>query len=468
MTILNMYQKKERFFLFACISALLSLVSCQKQPTLTFGSSYLSDNSSANIVVVDTSTVDVLTTYVDSTFTAGTGYLNVGRYTDPIFGKITSRAFMQVTPGSIPTISTFDQFDSICLILQYKKGNPYYGDTTIAQTIQVSQVDSLYELPAYSNGFNSKSTLPVSSTPLGSADATIRPSIPFTSQSIGDTLKIKLSADLGQQLFNMIYNKSDTINKSTIWLKWFHGLCIEPGPNSSGAIYGFHDSAIMRIYYHAAAAYVTTKFIDFGITNKSYQFNNIVTDRSASVLANLNQPTQTKQSPPTTASSKLGNAGYLQSITGLNVKLTFPYLSQIAKRDDYISVLSAQLTVRPVPGSWSTTWTLPPSISLYTTDVNNVAVSSVYNSSTGAAQTGSMTVNYLTPLSTVYTYDVTSFIKTQITNTAITAGDAGLLLQVASPNSVSSFQRLQIADATYPVTERITLAVYYISVYPHQ
>ena len=468
MNISNIYQKKERFFLFACISALFSLVSCQKQPTLTFGSSYLTDNSSANIVVVDTTTVDVATTLVDSTSTAGTGYLNVGRYTDPLFGAITSRAFMQVTPGSLPTISTFDSYDSICLILQYKKGNPYYGDTSIVQTFQVSQVDTLYELPSYATGWYSKSSLPLSSDILGSVDATIRPSVPFTSQSIGDTLKIKLSDDMGKTLFNMIYNKSDTINKSAQWLKWFHGLCIAPGPSSSGCIYGFQDSAIMRIYYHQAAPYVTTKFIDFGITNKSYQFNNITTDRSASVLANLNKPTQLKQSPPTTSSSLTGHAGYLQSITGLNVKLTFPYLQQIAKREDYISILSAQLTVRPVPGTWSTTWTLPPAISIYTSDLNNVAISNVYNSSTGATQTGSMTVNYLQPLQSVYTYDVTSFVKSQITNTATTAGSEGLLLEISSPASVTSFPRVAIADASYPVTERVTLAVYYISVYPHQ
>jgi hypothetical protein len=468
MTILNIYQKKERFLLFACISAVFSLVSCQKQPTLTFGSSYLTDNSSANIVVVDTCTVDLSTTYVDSSFTAGTGYLNVGRLVDPLLGTITTRAFMQVAPGSLPTISTFDNYDSICLILRYKKGNPYYGDTTIVQTYNVAQVDSLYELPAYSNGWNSKSTLPVSSTIWGSTSATIRPSIPFTSQSIGDTLKIRLTDDLGKQLFNMIYNKSDTIEKSAQWLKWFHGLCISPADGSQGAIYGFQDSAIMRIYYHPAAPEIQTKFIDFGITNKSYQFNNIVTDRSTSALANLNKPTQLKQSPPTTSSTLTGHAAYLQTITGLNVKLTFPYLGQIAKRDDYISVLSAQLTVRPVPDSWSSTWTLPPSVSIYTSDLNNVPISSVYNSTTGAAQTGSMTVNYLTPLSTYYTYDVTSFVKNQITNTATTAGDAGLLLEVASGNNYSSFQRLLVADASYPVTERVKLAVYYISVYPHQ
>ena len=464
---INNYLKKERFFLLSSILALFSLVSCQKQPNVTFGSTYLSDNGSANIVKVDTSTVNLSTVFVDSTASSGTGYLQVGRYDDPYFGTITSRAFMQVAPSGLPTISSYDQYDSIGLVLLFKKGNPFYGDSTIQQTFVVNQVDTLYELPSYSHGWFSNSHLPLVSTPLGTTTATIYPNIPFTSQGIGDSLKIRLDDALGLTLYNMIYNKSDTINNGAAWLKWFHGICISPGDLSKGAIYGFKDSAVMRIYYHQAAAYSIQKFIDFDITQKSFQFNNITADRSAVPLKNLILPTQTIQTPPATPSGLTGNAAYIQTATGLDAKVSFPYLNSIAQRADYISVLRATLTVKPAGPSWSTSWTLPPQLAIYNSDQTNLPGAPVYSSSTGSIQYGNLAVDYLNRLNTFYTYDVTNFVKAQITNTSTTAKDAGIIVSAPSPASVNSFSRMVLADSTYPVNQRATLSVYYISLYPH-
>ena len=465
---INNYLKKEQCFLLSSILALFSLVSCQKQPTVTFGQTYLDDNNSANIVVVDTSTVSVSTVFVDSTATAGTGYLQVGRFMDPSFGTITTRAFMQVAPGSLPTLTSFDNYDSIGLILLFKKGNPFYGDSTILQTFDISQVDTLYELPTFSNGFFSNSSLSINPIPLGSATASIKPNIPFSSQGIGDSVKIRLDDNLGKTLYNMIYNKSDTINKQAVWLKWFHGLCIAPGAASQGAIYGFQDSAVMRIYYHEAAAYATQKFIDFDITQKSFQFNNVTVDRSTVPLQHLNLPTQSKQIPPATPSTATSNAGYIQGATGLNMKMTFPYLGSIALRPDYLSVLRAQLIVRPVPGSWSTSLPLPPQLTIYYSDLNNLESQVLTSTTTGGVQNGNMTVDYLHPLNTAYSYDVTNFVKAQITNHSVTAKDFGLMLSAPSPSNVTSFARAVLADGTYPVNQRVTLSVYYIALYPHQ
>jgi hypothetical protein len=376
---------------------------------------------------------------------------------------------MQVAPpGGLPTLNSFDNFDSIGLVLLFKKGNPFYGDSTIQQTFVISQVDTLYELPSYSNGFFSNSSFSINPVPLGSTSATIQPNIPYTSQGIGDSIKIRLDDNLGKTLYNMIYNKSDTINKSATWLKWFHGLCIAPGAVSQGAIYGFQDSAVMRIYYHEAAAYASQKFIDFEITQKSFQFNNVTVNRSTVPLQHLVQPTLPKQTPPATPSTATSNAAYIQGATGLTVKMTFPFLSSIAQRPDYLSVLRAQLVVRPVPGSWSTSLPLPPQLTIYYSDLNNLESQVLTSSSTGGIQNGNMTVDYLHPLSTVYTYDVTNFVKAQITNNSITAKDFGLMLSSPSPANVNSFARAILADGTYPVNQRVTLSVYYIALYPHQ
>jgi len=468
---INNYLKKETHLLLSVLS-LFSLLSCQKQPKLNFGQDYIGDNGAANIVLVDTATVRMSTVRVDSSATAGTGYLQVGSYTDPYFGNIYSRAFLQVgLPGSFPTINQFDGYDSIGLIMLFKKGNPHYGDTTVTMNYKINQVTDLYELNESINqrGFYSNSSFNINPNPLGSASFSLYPSIPLTSQGLGDTLKIRLNDSLGQAMFNMIYNNSDSIKKSQNFLNWFHGLCISPDTSvGKGIIYGFSDSILLRVYYHEVGAVTSYKTIDFGITNKSFQFNNIITDRSNSVLAKLKPaPTGQGQNPLTTVSDSIGNAGYIQSITGLNVKLTFPYLNGIAHRQDYLSVIRAVLTVKPVPTSFSTTWTLPPQLSIDYTDLNNLIGSPIPSSTTGQAQTGNMTVNYSVPLNTVYTYDVTNFIKAQIVNVSPNATDQGIMLNTPPPASTNSFVRAILADGSTPINQRVTLTIYYLSLYPH-
>ena len=469
MTIHNYPGKKLLFVLFSLL-AVFSLSSCQKQPNLLFGNSYTDDNNSANVVVVDTSTVLMSTTFVDSTSTNGTGYLMVGSYQDDYLGKVTSRAFWQVNPPTtLPAISTVnDHYDSVGLILFFKKSNPWYGDTMSLQKFIVNQVDTLYQLGSFQRGFFSNSSLRTNPTPLGSTDPVyIWPNRPYTSQGINDTVKIKLDDNLGRQLYNMVYNLSDTVKNSTIWLNWFHGLCLSSS-GTGNAVYGFQDSAIMRVYYREAGVVSTVKFIDFNITNKSYQFNNVRSDYTGTALQNLQKPTQVVQPPPATPAALTGHASYVQSITGLNVKLTFPNLNSIAQRQDYVGLLRAQLTVRPVPGSFNTTFRLPPQLGIYTTDQNNEIGVPIPASGVSGAQTGALALDYFNPLTTVYTYDVTAFIKQQITNTSVNAAQTGLLLSVPSPANVADFRRLVIADQSYPLSQRISLKVYYISLYPHQ
>ncbi|HEY6901699.1 MAG TPA: DUF4270 family protein [Puia sp.] len=467
---IHKYPRKELLFLLSSLLAFFFLSSCQKQPNLLFGNGYTDDNNSANIVVVDSATVQMSTTFVDSTSTSGTGYLMVGRYTDPYLGKVTSRAYWQVAPPStLPTISAINNtYDSISLILFYRGKNPWYGDTTVYQSYEVHQVDTLYQLGSFQRGFFSNSSLRINPTALGTTGPmfiwpTKKDTLPLTSQGPFDTVKIKMDDNLGRRLYNMVYTLSDSIKNNTIWLNWFHGLCLTPGTGGdAAAIYGFKDSAIMRIFYREAGPISTVKYIDFNITNRSLQFNNI-----RSTVA-VQKPTQPVQPPPATPSATTGNASYVQSITGLNVKLTFPYLNKIALRPDYIGLLRAQLTVRPVPGSFNTTWRLPPQLGIYTTDQNNQIGSPIPAAGVQGAQTGNLVVDYFNPLGVAYTYDVTAFVKQQIINNAANASQTGLLLSIPSPASDADFRRLIIADQSYPVNQRITLSVYYISLFPHQ
>ena len=471
------FLRKELLFCLSCLlSAFCFFPGCEKQPTLNFGSTYTDDNTGANIVLVDTASIIVSTTYVDSAATDGTGYLMVGAYNDPYLGTVSSRAFLQVAPpASLPTLDPrLDTYDSIGMILFFKPGNPYYGDTTQFQSYMVNQVDTLWQLAPFQRGWFSDYTLPLGPK-LGESSVRIEPNRPIafasnTSQGTGDTVRIRMDDNLGRTIFNMIYNKSDTVVKSDQWLQWFNGLCISPNTANGVAniIAGFKDSCLMRIYYRENAEISTEKYIDFALTNKGFQFNNIVNDRSGKPVDSLILPTQKPQTPPATVSKKIGHAGYVATINGMNVKLTFPFLSSIALRRDFIGLLRAQLVVRPVPGSFSQIFRLPPAVGIYYTDLNNLIGTPIPAAGVAGAQTGSPVIDYFNTLNSVYTYDVTAFVASQLTNPSPAAAQTGLMLSIPAPANVSQFQRLIVADQSYPKTEEVILNVYYISLYPHQ
>jgi len=477
MTKHNFLRKELLFFLSCLLSAFCFFPGCEKQPTLNFGPTYVDDNTGANIVLVDTAAVNVSTVYTDSTATAATGYLMVGAYNDAYMGTITSRAFLQVIPpAGLPTLDPrIDTYDSIGMVLFFKPGNPYYGDTTQFQSYMVNQVDTLWQLGAFQHGWFSSYTLPLGPM-LGESSVRIEPNRPVnfasnTSEGTGDTVRIRLDDNLGRTIYNMVYNKSDTVVKSDKWMRWFNGLCISPDTRNGAAniMTGFKDSCLMRIYYRENAEISSEKYLDFTLTNKGFQFNNIARITPASLpLSKLDSPTQKPQTPPATLSSQIGNAGYVSTINGLNVKLTFPNLSSIALRRDFIGLLRAQLIVRPVPGSFSQIWRLPPAVGIYYTDLNNLIGTPIPAVGLAGAQTGVPLIDYFNPLNSVYTYDVTTFVAAQLTNPSPAASQTGLMLSIPAPADNAAFQRLIVADQTYPKTEQIILNVYYISLYPHQ
>ncbi len=88
------------------------------------------------------------------------------------------------------------------------------------------------KLNNFRRGFFSNSSFPIDPTSLGQSSAAIDPSIPYSTQRAGDTIKIRMPDALGLTLYNMIFNNSDTIVKEANWLQYFHGLCISPGPGS--------------------------------------------------------------------------------------------------------------------------------------------------------------------------------------------------------------------------------------------
>src|SRR5206468_1004303 len=102
-----------------------------------------------------------------------------------------------------------------------------------------------------------------------------------------------------------VYTNSDSINNATSFQNWFHGLCLSTsgiGSGGTGAIYGFKDSCLLRIYYRKAGVFAQ-QYIDFNITNRSLAFNSIRTNYAGTPLVNIRKPAgYYGQAPPATSS----------------------------------------------------------------------------------------------------------------------------------------------------------------------
>jgi hypothetical protein len=439
---------------------LFLLGACVK-PTINFGTAFVSNNNT-NIVVIDSFTTQMSTVYVDSFPTAGTGTMLLGRYKDKAFGVISSKTFFQMAPPiNIPTISNRAAYDSLVLITRINRY--FYGDTTVTQTYHVSQLSNLIQLPGIQPTFYSNNTVPYNNSPLGSSTLRIYPHAGYTSQLANDSVKYRLPDAKGLELFNLLQTKSPTVTNTNSFLAYFKGLAIYPDDNSTGAVYGFKDTVIMRVFYHEPGVASVNRYTDFTFFNRVFQWNNIVADRTGTPLQKLASTPETTQGIPVEISSdSTGHAAYAQSATSMQVKIKFPFIWKLQQLPDFVSVLKADLIVSPVSGSYDPLFALPPRLQIYQTDERNLLLAPIILT---GAQYGNLIVDYVYGTNTNYTYDLTNFIKAELLAGADNNLKNGVMLVQPAPDYNTMLNRAILGDRTNKLNSRIILKIYYASFY---
>jgi len=467
MTEKNDLKRYQLSFLLPAI-ILFFFAACQK-PSIDFGASFVNSNGNSNntsIVQIDTFTAHLSTVIVDSFPTAGTGSMLLGYYHDNIFGSVTSSTFLQMgTPSGTSGINNQSVYDS--LVLNMRVNKTFFGDTLKQQRYYVSQLNEIIQLPSTTQRtYYNNSSFSYNASPLGFTDVTILPTRGFTSQAFDDTVKIGLPDTLGQHLFEMIRNVSDTIRSINSFISYFKGLTIYPDNTigHSGTLYGFKDTVTMRLFYHQPGIYTTSHFVDFTLSNNSNQFNHISADRTGTPLAILSTAQANRPNPLIHAevpSAQTNNAMYVQSATGIQGKITFPSISTVLGLPGYLGILRAQLILKPVAGTFTPELALPPQLMLSQTDANNQLGSPIFAGS--GIEYGNLYIDYNGAGITTYSYDITNYIKQQLTIGGNNTD--GLMISLPSPSSYTLFNRAVFGDATNK-NYNITLNLYYISL-PH-
>lgn len=431
------------------IIVLVYNIGCKKAD-IEFGEQFI-DAGYTNVIVVDTLTPIISTIFRDSIATSQSSSVLIGSYKDPYFGKVTANSFFVLSsPSTSPDFHISAAYDS--LVLQMRGDSSFYGDTSVLQHFNVNRLTSMIELPEGLSYLYNTSNFPAESTPLGSANVLIHP-------SLKDSVKIKITDILGHELWGLIQNKALQVATATDFEHYFNGIKIS-AENANAAILGFSDSITMRLFYHESNPYLTQKYIDFTLTARNRQFNQISVDHTGTPL---NVPVPDSKEIPSDATA---HAAFTQSLTNVFMKVTFPSLRSLLQRSDYVKIIKAELTVPPLKSSYDLLYMPPPQLqAAVTTSINNnLGGLLVANGATGSqsAQTGSLIVDWLYGENTYYSYDLTAYLQQQIALSGDTHN--GLIFLPASPGYGNRFNRLVVGD-NQNAKGNIKLKVYYVSVH---
>jgi len=372
--------------------------------------------------------------------------LLIGNYTDPFFGAVSCRSFVQVglATGTIPTGSVYDSTE---VVLRYNK-TYCYGDTTKPYTITVNQLASPVALPPNQIYFYNKDSLAYNPTPavLGSTQ------LPSLRPSVIDTLAITLNGDsTGINLFNQYVTGGVAVQNQPQFLNYFKGFAIS-GSNGNSFVGGFNDTVEMRLHYHTPGIANTYTYLSFKMVNPLNEFNNITVNRTGTAIAALSITNNVLPSSAT------GNAGYGQYITSSMVKISFPYLQNLQLLPNFVKIIKATLLVKPVRNSFSLIYPLPPQLVLAQTDANNGIGSDI-----PGGQTGNLFIDGLTGMGTAYTYDLTAYLQ----NLMPLSGNNdsyGYGLLLLPPNQTSILNRIVVGDMTQPQNYTTEVQIYYAAV----
>ncbi|TRX42370.1 DUF4270 family protein [Flavobacterium restrictum] len=412
------------------------------------GSDYLSVTN--KVLLIDTMAVDMATINFDSLVTSSQNRILIGNYDDPIFGKVKSESYFQLTPTSYRLYNDNSDtdapnyvFDSIKMVL--KQSHYYYGDTTKVQTFSIHQLTQKVKPSGENNtSFFNNSTLTYNPEVLGSVSFKPRP-------NGKDSIAVTLSPDFGEALFQKL--KQHQIANYDEFTQYLKGFVIKSTSANSANVIGFNLTSALRLYYSKYQDESDVSLIkNFTILDASKQFNNITLDKKGTIIENL--PVSSSK----LSSTLTGNKAYIQSGTGIACRVDFPNIKQLKYIATKGTIVDAELVIKPVNNSYSEAYPLVDSLKVYVADKLN-RIKGTLNTSTGTPiyailnkQSDEFNENI------GYSISVGAFLQSEM----VKQTDAKYSLILTLPSINKAVDRIVLGDQKN-ADNKIKLKIYYIT-----
>ena len=420
-----------RFLLFLLLIA-ISQSACTKTD-IEFKDE--DDGTDPSITYFDNYPVELSTYKTDSFITSGHSSWSIGYHRDSWFGNTEAAGYTELLlPEENPLKSQSVLFDSLVLVL--KPNGPYYGDTTLpihyvvnslTQNIRNEDDDTRYYYPR---------TFSYDPVPVGTRTVAIRPN--------RDTLiTIRLNDALGQDLFQKLRTNATEIQTQSAFTNYIKGFRIGVDTSLTNTLTYFSipsDSMVLRLDYRINGTTFQEKQLKFKV-NTNRQYNFLKTDRQNTAINIF-----TEYKKQLKSSALTSHKAFIHSNLGMMVKINIPDLLSLKELHPFVQVLKAELIVRPAPGTYSYPYVLPGALSLYSTDESNALISQLTDATGQSVLTGNLQIDHLYGEHTYYSYDITAFIKSVISEGQFSK--SALMLTASTGTTETSLQRLVINDQT--------------------
>ncbi|TCC93551.1 DUF4270 domain-containing protein [Pedobacter frigiditerrae] len=355
--------------LLTLLISLFLFASCENSSTIGLE---VDPSIAVQGALVDTITISSRTLKDDITSTVTAARFPMGFLKDPIFGTTESSLAMAVNlPVDAYNFGTTPVVDSAILVLKY--GGQFYGDSTANYSIDVHQlnVNISRETSFLSDRDWSYSTL------LGNKTGKLRPTTAYkvtdvvagkadTLRTVSPQIRIPLDKTFIQE--NIVNISAENLKYNANFTRFFNGLHVQINKtNSTGnggiMFFDFGSASSSLVLYYKKANVSTglkdTVSIDFPIVAS--------TNPVAATIKHdyTGTPVATQLSNP----SIQYPVTYLQPLSGLRNKISFPYLSKFAASTGKIVVNKAELVIDLSSGSDAIPYNAAPRLALYRYDI---------------------------------------------------------------------------------------------------
>jgi len=285
-----------------------------------------------------------------------TDYL-VGEYQDPIFGKVRSSVYTQVSTGAAGKPDFLgNALDSVVLVLPYRMSEEY-GNVNTEYAIDILRIagDTRFEGIAsnpYPESLWSNETIMTEDMPIASKSFTPnttdsifiavpkQDSLGFNDVKVGAQLRIPLNMDFATELFDA--DTGDDTDPEVPFFsddnftEFFNGIHINPTSENEGLLdFGLrsNSAAGIFVYYRTlneAGVDSTNNVYQFPFAAGDLKFSNYKLDYTGSIVETfINEP------------ANGDSLFFLQGLSGVNGTLSFPNLDNL--RGEGIAINKAEL-----------------------------------------------------------------------------------------------------------------------------
>ena len=417
-------------FLLLLFIGLFSFSSCKDENEV--GVDLLPPGDQLGTEFSDTTTLVSRTIREDSIQTDELSLQLLGSDYDPVYGRVTSSIFTQVVLAGTPSFGINPVADSLVLVMPF---NGHYGDTTTTQTVEVFRLsEDLYTDSTY----YSDRAFAYDPTALGSISFQPRPKtgIVVGGDTINAQLRIRLDQSLADSL--ILLGGSSTFSSNANWVSYFKGLHIKASDVAGrGAIsYFSFFSSYLVLYFHDSSNTAT----NYAFSLAGARTTQFTHDYAGSIVGLQ------------LADSTYGDSlNYLQSMAGVKVRISFPYLKHFI---DSGSILINRAILKFEAMAPDPSYPLPDKVILLAKDENgqNIFPADYFESSSFFGGT-------LDPTDNSYSFNIARHLQRHLEGTQVN-GDLYFVI-TGSAVIANRFAFRSSMNSTSP----LKLSIYYTKLY---